>query len=461
MSLIRSEDLDARVQALLEEAAKLGREAERAARETDHRVVSRQIPSKPDLSKELAEQLREALEDEVLVARPVAGEAVIEEEEREREIGKRALAHLRLSRLRQAAEDLGLSPQGKLDEVADRIVRSYNADEEEIARLVIAYETEPPPERKLTTRVYTVFTPVDDVSRTAGRIEHFTGRYIRVGIAKWFVIDDVRRVDGVLRLDGSYRAYQADADRSDEEEYRLISHSRGADASLRLTGGSRFVEIEAKGENESRCALTAFLQASGLRKFDALPIEHKVPEGELFRWDPRSVFLLDLLQTQFRSTSVQIINLTVAGFETGEAEDAGEDARPRVRSVRFHGQHLLDSRPACELLVAGQGLVDLDFIARFSPTRDESVLLPVGIRLHRDHVAVSVGFGTHPPAVANSLRREILRGLQTAFDRGLANAESLNRLANQVRDRALQEKPVVRADLFTLSDPDEAASVRD
>lgn len=449
MSVVRAEDLDARLRELLKAAAEAGREAERAAQESDRRLVARRLESKPDLADQLLNSLREALEDEVLVAKQTAGEAVIEEREREREIAKRALAHIKLPRLREIADDLGLPRSGDLEEVADRIVRAYRADEEQIARLILEYETEPPPERRITTRIFGLLGPPEDLDRTADRVARFAGRYIRVGIAKWFVIDRVERSKRSLLVTGAYRAYRADADREENERYRLRAEAHGASALLRIMQQQPFVRVDAKEEGESRGALTAFLHASNLKKTQGLPLSSRPSGGELFSFDPRSIYLLDLLRNAFRSQEIEIFNLTAAGFETGEEVSAEEEPRrPRVQSVRLQGQHLLDSRPACELLAAGQALVNLSLLARFRLSAEQDVLLPVTVRLERDHAVVFTGFGAPGPDVATALQQEVLRGLEATLRDGVLDWEALERLAAQIRQRAEQESPVEEADLF-------------
>lgn len=448
MSAMRSEDLDARLRELLGEAAEVGRGAEQGAIQSDRKIVARR-GSRSERSEQLLRELRDALEDEVVVARSVVGEAVIEEREKQREIAKRALAHLKLPRLRDIAEDLGLPRGGALEDVLDGIVRAYRADEEAIARLVIEYEEEPPPERRFSTRLFFLLEPLADMGRVGKRIELFAGRYMRVGIAKWFVIDDVNRTGDGLAMAGQYRSYRADADRVDEETYRLRAERQGAEARARLCANRAFVEVDARAEAESKAALSAVLHAGALRTRSELPIRSRAPEGPLLTLDSRSIFLLDLLHARFRSSNLEILNLTAAGFKTaGEREASGEEeTRPAVRSVRFQGQHLLDSRPACELLVAGQALVDLSFLARMSLGNDQSVLAPITVRLQRQHAAVYTGFGTSPQ-LAQLLHREVVGGVKQAFETGLKDVSALERLARQIRARAEQDDPVERADLF-------------
>ena len=116
--------------------------------------------------------LTQLLEDEIVVARPAAGEAVIDEREEEREISKRALIHIRLPQLRVMAENLGLSRSGDLEEVVDRIARAFRGDQDAIARLIVQYETEPPPERRFSTRVFQLAGDEHDPPRVRERMSY-------------------------------------------------------------------------------------------------------------------------------------------------------------------------------------------------------------------------------------------------------------------------------------------------
>lgn len=457
MSVIRQEDLDDHLRRIVETAEEFGRQAEQAARETDDRIVARRLPNKPDLTDTLITRLREVLEDEIVVAKPATGEALIEEREKEREIAKRALAHIKLPRLREIAEDLNLPKGGTLDDVADRVVRAFKGDRAEIARLVVTYESEPPPERRFTTRLFQIWEAPDDVTATAERVRLFARRYIRTGIARWFIIDDVTQAGTTMLMKGIFRFYRADATKQDEE-YTLWADPDSASARLRLRTGETSTEVEAKGDRESRAIISAFQHASGLRWRDTLPVSQRTPEGELQGWEPRSVLMVDLLNARFGSDSIEIFNLNVAGFETAPASRDEEDStRPSVRSVRFQGRHLLDSRTACELLVRGQGLVELGALVRYTADAENSYVLPVTLRLERDHATVMTGFGAHPVQAARDLQDLIVAGVRRSFRGGLMDEASLRQLAQEIRTRAEQDEPVNRATIFAPRvDEDEA-----
>jgi hypothetical protein len=444
MRLIRSEDLDERLKEILDQAAEVGREAEKAVVEAGYELG--ELAERPEISDEqLLAALKGALEDEVVIAHPVRGEAVIDEREEHREIAKRALAHIKLPQLRVIAANIGVPRGGTLDEVADRIVRAYNADDEEIARLIVAYETEPPPERRFTTRIFRLSKSVADVRATAERMRLFADRYIRTGIARWFVIEDVGESGSALSMAGTYRFYNADAEQEDDR-YRLRAERDSASGRLTAREGHAVVDVDAKGVAEARAMMATFEHASGIKQPGAFGLNVPSLTGEIAGWDSASVFMTDLLNSQFRTRDVDIANLVMVGFETGERETSA--ARPTVKSVRFQGQHLLDSQTACELLIQGQRLVEWSAMVRFRASQSDDYLLPVTIRLERDNIAMMTGFGAHPVAIARQLHEEVSRRLRTQLERGVSDITELQTVARAIRERAEDRGPVERATIF-------------
>ena len=86
-------------------------------------------------SEEFLQEARRALEDEIHIARPAEFEEDIDPNERDRELAKKALAHLRLSQLKDIATTMALDHRGTEEQVVDRLARALGSDPVEIARL--------------------------------------------------------------------------------------------------------------------------------------------------------------------------------------------------------------------------------------------------------------------------------------------------------------------------------------
>jgi hypothetical protein len=456
--IVRVEDLEARLRRLAEEMAEGGREAGaemRALARQRGDVVRTMAFSREGRDTEdfIAQALR-ALEDEIAVAEeataPVEpGEDFIRQEDRDVEVAKRALVHLKLPQLRRLADDAGLNSRGNQEDLVDRIARAYEADESEIAQLVLRYE-EPSPERGLVDRIFAVSRPMDDPGAAAENFVGLRGRYIRLGIAKWFVFGRSRLDENGFWLEGLYRTYSAEAKR-EGEDFALASVPTDAPVTARVRSEQRFVEVRARGEAESRAILRAIEWGTTLRHASAFPVDVTVTDGPLRAWDWRSILILHFLDRRLPDSGVRIVNLTAARFEAAHAR-RGFSRRPAVQTVALQGQHLLSSKAACELMAGGRALVEVSLDVLFRPAPNTELLFPIRMTIGDDHVVLLTGFGTHSLDAASALHREVMTRLRAELAAGVEVDKPLQALANQILVRAQSSEPVPRADIFAPPD---------
>jgi hypothetical protein len=444
--VVSLEEIDDRLRRLAEELRQSGREAGEAGLHT--RASSGKLVRRLDTPKfadEFLAEAREALEDEVVIARSADFEDDIEPLERDREIAKKALMALKLDQLRNIASYQELDYRGEKEELIERIVIALNADRGRIARLVLENE-EPRAERGIADRLFPILGTTFDAETAERRLAQYAQRYIRTGVARWFVFGTPERRDQTIWIDGTFRTYRVDP-LQDDDFFELNSVPDALPVKIRLEEGALFVQARAPGATEARAGAEAVMKVLGLRSWPGLPIETTPREGPLFRWDPRSVFTAALLQNDLNRDGIEILNLTSAHFETGEST-SGQDLRPSVRSVRFQGAHLLDSKPACELLIEGRGLVGISLLVRFSPNGQERYVLPIQISLEREYVTILTGFGTERHEVAYELQRELVKRVKGAFGVPLRNDETLNKTAAEMERLVRSPTPVERATLF-------------
>lgn len=453
--ILRIEDLEAKVRRLAESMAEAGREAseEMKAIAAKEGKVFRTIPMDRDIEDFIATAVR-SLEDEIaiaeeLVAPAEAGEDFIRQSEKDIEIAKRALAGLKLPQLRRLADDVGLAARGNQEDLVDRIARNYQEDFTEVARLVLRYE-EARPERGLIDRIFAVEQRMDDPDGAAERFQGLNGRYIRVGIARWFVFERARIDENGFWLEGLYRSYSADAKR-EGEDFELVSVPTDATATARLRTEQQFLEVRARGDAESNAIVKAIEWGTKLRHAERFPLDVAVASGPMMSWDPRSVFLLHFLDRRLPDSGLRIVNLTSARFETAVAQ-RGFSRRPAVQSVALQGQHLLSSKAACELIADGRALVEISLDVLFRPAANTELVLPIRVSLANDHVGLLTGFGASSPEVAAGLHREVMRRLRAELSQGVESDERLETLANQIIARARSNEPVPRADIFAPPD---------
>jgi hypothetical protein len=457
---ITRENLDDQLNELLDVMQRAGHEANRIAKE--ERVERVTVPSRVSVGdrENSFRALRELIEDRVPIASPVAEGEEIDPWEEHREIAKRALAGLKVPQLRTIAESIGVPKSGPRDGLLERIVRRLQADEAEIARLVVMYQEDLPSELRHTTRLYPLQQPIPSAG-VFERLSGFTRRYIKVGIAQWFIFRKVERAAGGIVVEGVYRAYRVGATSASDDEptYELESVRRDLPAAALIRYGTSFMEMRSGGVTESRALARAVELAAGLPRTETLP-SGSGPVWDDRQWDAGTLLLLDLLNSTLRSGAVHVANLTMAGFEMsrtmGPPDEESTD-RPQVRSVRFHGQHILDSRPACELIVQHERLAHIALQVWFRPNGAERILLPVRVDLESDHATVITGFGMLPRQVSAQLQRLLVRDVEKKLLNGPSDPESLRRLMRQIEERAKQTEEPARATMFA-DEPEEDAT---
>ena len=161
--------------------------------------------------------------------------------------------------------------------------------------------------------------------------------------------------------------------------------------------------------------------------------------------------MLDILDNRLAKAQAFDANLTVARFELDRrnAELEAEGDRPRVKEVRFEGDHLLDSLAACRLIaVDGRALIDLSMRVSFGPTDPEAARFPVRIHLDRDHALVLTGFGRNRPELSADLHRGVVRAVEREFEDGVANVRQLELLAERISKFARSDSEANRATML-------------
>lgn len=440
VSVLTREELRDRVQTLIQTAQQHGQTADAAV--VGEPGVSRYTPPenlRPRLADGAGERLERLLREEIILVQPAGTDLGIPRDERDREVAKRALVRLRIGELRQIADREGLPTAGSIDQVAERLAEKYENDEGDIARLIIGQEEELP-ERGFVSRLLPL-RDEPEVARVSARLDRLVGNYVRVATARWFVFTEVRPAADVLIVRGRFRYYRVQP-KLEYNNYSLSSQPRETDAEIRVRRDIRWLEVRGSGGDMRSLGLT-FDQTAGLRPLDDLPMNLAVPEGPLFSWDRRTVFMLGLLSHELSDDVVTVLNIAMAQFDSGTDTHTANPLRPTVQSVRLQGQQLMSSRQACEMIVAPRALINLQVRIRVALAPGTSVLCPLRIELARDHATLYTGFSV---GVDESLTLRVhdlvLERLRRALDRGaLGNEARVTALAGQIRARAAEESP--------------------
>jgi hypothetical protein len=446
------EELTERVAEIVKKAQEASQEAEQL-RAGEPGVVKYTPPGGvADMTAGLEQRLLATLEEEMIILTPLGEDLGIPESERDREVAKRALVRLRTRELRNLAREQGVVETGTAERVAERIAAKHTGDEAEIAKLVLGHEEETP-ENGYATRLVALHEP-PDLARTATLLEPTQDSYVRIGVARWFVFNHIRHVANHLRVEGVYRYYQV-APKVEYEKYGLASQPRDADVEVTLRDGSTWMEVQASIGRDTRALAIALQKTGGIRPRATLPIDLTVPEGPMFAFDHRTVFMLCLLNGDLADNTVRMLNVNVAHFH--EAGEQSENPRkPRVRSVRIGGQHLPSSRQACELIVAGQALLSFSGLIRVTLGPGEQIHCPFRADLADDHASIFTGITASNGEQTTQRVHELLVG---RICKGLERTDvppTTLALAPKIIDRAKGEDPE-EADIVAPSNGEDTA----
>ena len=403
------------------------------------KLVATSDPRFPDITGELSDRLLAALEDEIVPAiettngrpRPV---------EIDHEVIKKALVGLKASGLKAIARNNGLRVTQTVEQLAETIARHYGWNEEEIARLVLANSEEIKPENGFSMRLFPLDGP-PDLDYVRERLTYVEGRYIRTGIAKWFVFDQIEDKGDSFELEGSYMSYSASIDNRVVDQPRLspvpsrsLARVTADDTDLlRVTNATLTV---------ARGAANAFETATRVAPLGRIPfIDPNAPavKGELHS---ASLFMLDLLVNRLPALGLGEINMTVARFRVKDvvepAWDDEEEPRSALRAVRFEGSYLLGNVQACRLLAVDQRpLSDVTIQVR---TRSKDRIItgrfPVRIAIEADHVAIDTGYGSGVHELSAQVHANVVQAVLDEIEDGFGNESRLDDFIQKINLRA-------------------------
>lgn len=441
--VLRPEDFDSRFAAL---AASLDSLAED--------VLGDDIASESDLS-ELPVNAREALRahllDEIVPVVEQQGDLGIRDVEADHEQMKRALAHLKLSVLRDIARQRGVDADGDLDRVTAQVASAMEWNREAIARLILDH-TEDTPEVTTghSTRIFSMRDELD-LAEVVERLSYVSGRYIRTGIARWFVFGGAKRIDPVLRVEGAVDAYRAEARESDDSAF-LDAVPTSADVALELLSDSNALLVHGATAQDARASLVALKTAAKVQARDYVPRAELGAAVVPRTIHPTSFLMLDLVYSRLRGNLFRERNPILARFRfaRSDAEDQGAPRKPRLRAVRFDGEHLLDSREACSLLwLEGRPLVDLTVRVRAHDDQGQSMgHFNVRVSIESDHVAVATGYGAAPIESSLIVHRASVAAVQSALVGDEPDWERLSVVENHIQRVATSDSPPETAELL-------------
>lgn len=408
-------------------------------------------PTVPDLKEWAAKQLEQIAEEDAssLVFFDVEEDEdePIPRRERDKEVAKGALMRLSVTELRELGGEDAPGGSSNMDALTSYVVDKYGSDSETIAELIYRYER-PPPEHGLTTRIVSI-SDEPDVAKARKRIDAFRGRYMRIGVARWFIFEDARvsTTNDELILKGRIRYYSPSL-RVEYGEYALDLGLGTGEAELRLRSGHAWLELTVKRAGDVGGITRALERVTGIQTHANLPVHAAVTEGPLMHVDRRTLQILDFLYTGFRGTGLRVTNMTTARFESDTPRVTADQTRPQVRAVQLEGNQLSSHPQACSMIMQGRALLSLDLMLEAGlsggPAR-----IPVRLELARNHAAI---FTALTAGISDSdtgrVHRDLMRRFEVSLESGIRDAAALAVEGRRIAERAGAREEDLQADIL-------------
>lgn len=443
---ILGEDLESSIMNLMDLATEAGLQLRDVAGSE-----GKSVTPFPGAREELERQLRATFEDEI-VAVSQSQSGGIEELEVQREIAKKALVGLKLATLKKIARENGALIGGNLEDLATRVARLYDWDQRQIAKLILANEEEPSIERAHIARLF----PLEggyDLDEARERLDVVTGRYIRIGVARWFLFQQLRERPDALEVSGVFKTYQASVDAvSDVASLSALPHD--ADAHI-ILDGSPVLQISEASATPSKAAVLAFGIISGTQSKGYIPLADMNSEAARSSLHPTSELLLDVIFNRIMKSELRDVNLTVARFSVTDRTEFSSvglvgERRPELKAVRFEGAHLLDSIDTCRLLTLDRRpLVEVSFQ---TSVRGEAGHVkgrfPVRLSVEKDHIAVQTGLGSGEHELSLSVHKKVIEAVRANLENGTLDSDRIDQLFDRMQARAYAQQPPEKADIL-------------
>lgn len=432
--ILKDEVIDDRILRLLDRADEV----------MDFPAGSQVSRSTPDFTDLLREQLREHFEDEIIPAIPNAKDSgYIEETELRHELAKKALVGLKLSRLREAGEAVGarLAGANTSEELAARIAKALDWDSEAVAKFVLAHEEEPTDNSGHVSRLYSFANELPGIDEVGATIERVIGRYIRVGVARWYAFEKVDRTEEGIRLYGKFMSYSADVDPV-VERASLRAVPKIQDVNSTIVPAEALVEIGKSAANAAKAAVFAASTLLNNPVLNFVPNASTGSDASAGEIHGSAEFLLSVLHDRLPSLGATSINPTIARFRLDSQKGADDEDSPTLKAVHFEGNHIFDSVAACKFLVGeGRPLANISFRMRFPVTSAEGLvrfgLFPVKIALASDHIQVTTGLGDDP--AASGLAHQVVKSAVWAqVKEANPSGSKLEQLVDRMKARATE-----------------------
>lgn len=428
---------------LAQTASALGREIAAKNLSQDHEPRNSLFP---DISEDLDEALINVLEDEVIPIEDL-DQGSIDQSEVDREVIKKALIGLKLSDLKEVAEAEGIKISGNMEQIASSIARKYGWEKQEVAELVLRHSGDSGVEHGHVTRLFPL-APDVQVSGCRERLRDMTGRYIRTGVAKWFLFGELlESAENSVAVMGNFKTYEATID-TEGNGADLTALPKNHAVKIRL-GEDGVLEVQGSDATTARHAAKAFSFVADATLVKPNYTENFALLSKDAVFNPITDYILDIIITRLNLDNFLDINPRVARFDMkNQSEEESSDLPPletrrsELKSIKFDGNYLLDSAETSRIIFQEkkslkQILFDVVFCREKSA---KNYVYPVRITADRDHISVQTGLGTENCELSQTVHHKVVESVVDATLNGISSTSNLENLSLEMSQRLENSK---------------------
>jgi hypothetical protein len=344
-----------------------------------------------------------------------------------RAVAKAAFLRLGLDDLKRMAEekDLGDLPDKK--SLAKALSEAYQDELDEVAKLTLK-ESSGDPRFGLITRLLLLSSP-PDMAKAENGLKSLTGRYYEVRPAVFFVYREISlSSDGrFLTVKGAIRSFRVNPAEVGGEVI-LNRRPRREEITIKLEKEQPWAMVTGARASDL-WSVAAVLRRSGeVSTAPSVAAPDPIDEAEFGSWDPRSLWMLDLIRRDLCGPSIRLAETLMANFdqpkgtssEADEEEDDDLPVAPKVDSVRLKGRQLQDHPEVCGRIVGRSHLKELEMKVEKAdqPNGAFSKRALVRIAWEKSHLAVMTG--AQDDEIDGDLHQKLVRTVREAALRPLS-----------------------------------------
>lgn len=349
-----------------------------------------------------------------------------------RAIAKAAFLRLSVDDLVELAAEKDVTDLPNKAALAKALSEIYEDDLDAVARLTLR-ETAGDPVFGLTTRL--VPLPIaPDIGAASKAFESLKGRYVEVRPAVFFVYKGVSISDDkrFLTITGAIRSFFV----SPVEvagKVELNKRPRKDDITIKLQEGQKWATVTAPRSSDL-AHIGAVLRRSGeVSTSGAVAAPDPLGEAPYNTWNPRSLWMLDLIRQDLQAPTLRLEETLMANFDSPRESNPPSDddepeesesgkVKPRLASVKLKGRKLEDHPEVCARIVGRAHMKDLEFRLRkvIDQTTGQANRVLVRLAWERDHLAVMTG--ATGDTIDPELHRRLVRMVRGAAERPLSSA---------------------------------------